>query len=52
MNVAWISGRAGRAVVDTGMETFLIADGDEHPPVACSPRQLNVQWTTYASEGR
>jgi hypothetical protein len=47
MNVAWISGRAGSAVVDTGTETFLLIEGDDAPPVACSPRHLNVQCSTY-----
>jgi len=52
MNVAWISGRSGRAVIETADETFLLLDGDEGAPLSCSPRQLNVQRSTYADLAR
>ncbi|HEY8378221.1 MAG TPA: hypothetical protein VIK91_17115 [Nannocystis sp.] len=47
MSEAWISGQAGRAVVDTGEKMFLLVDGDEGPPEPCSPRHLSVVWSTY-----
>ena len=48
MNVAWISGQAGRAIVETERDVcYTIADTDE-PVVECSPRQLDVQLRTYS----
>ena len=42
MSIAWISGRSGRAVIDTGQEIYLLVDGEEGPPTRCSRRQLEV----------
>jgi tetratricopeptide (TPR) repeat protein len=35
-------------VIETDRGTFLLIDGQEGPPVACSPRQVDVQWSTYS----
>ena len=52
MNVAWISGRSGRAIVETADDIFLLVDGDDGPPAACSRRQVTVQLSTYADLSR